>query len=187
MKIPLANLTQIRLGPYLAPERDGGFAYLQVKNFDDRGELLGPPDTFVDLTRQQHNHALVEGDVLFVGKGYRQFAWAYDLAVGPAVASSIFFVLRPAPRRLSGAYLAALLNTPASRAFFAQLGAGTNIPSIRKSELEAFEIPLPPLRRQQQIAQLCRLQERSFRLRSQLAAAQDQYFQAALQRLTQLD
>ncbi len=185
MNVSLADLAHIRLGPYLPPDPQGNVPYLQVKNFNDRSELATLPDTMVTLERGQEGHLLREGDVLFVGKGFRQFAWAYDPAIGPAVASSIFFVIRPDPRRLLGAYLAAFFNTPAALAYFAQLSAGTNIPSIRKSELEAFELPLPTLQHQQQIVKLHRLYERTVTLRHRLAAAQDLYFQTLLQQFIQ--
>jgi hypothetical protein len=66
----------------------------------------------------------------------------------PTVASSSFFVLRPNTNKVDPEYLTAILNATQTKAVFQQIGGGTNIFSIRKSELGALQLPLPSMQQQ---------------------------------------
>ncbi|MFD2885970.1 restriction endonuclease subunit S [Chitinophaga cymbidii] len=147
----MKDIANIRFGLHVVPIERGNILYLQVRQFDEEGRWMPEEEEYISYDEKSAEFLLKDGDVLFVGKGNRLFAWCYREEYGPAVASSIFFVLRPKSSAIYPEYLAAVLNAPQSKSAFRQLGGGTNIFSIRKSELGALEITVPPLKRQQQI------------------------------------
>ncbi len=148
----IGNIAHIRFGLHVMPEERGNLLYLQVRQFDDEGRWMPAYSEFINLDERNEDYLLRDGDVLFVAKGGRLFAWCYRETLGPAVASSIFLILRPDQARIFPDYLATVLNSPQYKSVFRQLGGGTNIFSIRKAELGAIEISLPSLKRQKQIA-----------------------------------
>lgn len=183
MKKTIQNIAEIRFGFYTPTESSGTVPYLQVRQFNEEGLLCSATDEFIGVDKKTQAHLLQEGDVLFVGKGNRIFAWCYHEKYGPYVASSIFFVLRPNAEVVFPEYLVAVLNAPQSKAVFQQIGSGTNILSIRKSELGAFEIPLPPLERQRKIAELAHLYQRRIALTRELLDQQELLYQGQLAQL----
>ncbi|MBL7867158.1 MAG: restriction endonuclease subunit S [Flavobacterium lindanitolerans] len=168
MKKTISDIADIRFGVYSRTEESEGIPYLQVRQFDEYGILNGLPDEFIELDHKSDQQLLKDGDVLFVGKGNRLFAWCYRETDGPYIASSIFFVLRPNQNIIYPEYLSAVLNAPQTKAVFQQIGSGTNIFSIRKSELGAFEIPLPSLEKQKKIAALAELHQKEISLTQHL-------------------
>lgn len=126
---------------------------------------------------------LQDGDVLFVGKGNRLFAWCYRKREGPVIASSIFFVLRPEQQLIYPEYLTAILNAPQSKAAFQKIGSGTNILSIRKSELGAFQIPILPLEQQKKVASLSGLHQKQIALTQELINQQQDLYTAIISKL----
>lgn len=181
--VHLSSISDIRFGLYAQPESSGSVAYLQVRQFTDDGRFSVKTDEYINLDDRSESHLLKEGDVLFVGKGNRLFAWCYHHTDQPAVASSIFFVLRPDVKLINPDYLAAILNAPPIKATFQQIGSGTNIFSIRKSELAAFEIPLPSLQQQKRIADMTKLHQDEIELAQQLITQKQNLYTAILSKL----
>ena len=182
-KTSVASVSDIRFGLYAQPDPSGTTAYLQVRQFSEDGRLTTQADEYINIDKKTEPHLLKGGDVLFAGKGNRLFSWCYTLTDHPAVASSIFFVLRPDQRLVHPEYLAAILNAPQSKAAFQQLGSGTNIFSIRKSELGAFEIPLPPMKQQKRIAALTALHQQQIELSQKLITEKQTLYNAIISKL----
>lgn len=176
---PIASICQIRFGFYTEPKPFGSVAYLQARQFSDDGRLIKKPEDYINLDINANSHLLKGGDVLFVGKGNRLFSWCYSQS-DPAVASSIFFVLRPDQDVVYPEYLAAILNAPQSKTTFQQIGGGTNIFSIRKSELGAFEIPIPNIKYQKRIAALAQLHQQEIYLAQQFITQKQNLYKAII-------
>lgn len=182
-KVAISQLCDIRFGFYSQPVTGGAIAYLQARQFSDDGRQIVPADEYINIDEKVEAHILREGDILFVGKGNRLFAWCYRQADQPAIASSIFFVLRPNTKILYPQYLSAILNTPQSKAAFSQIGSGTNIFSIRKSELGAFQVPLPPMEQQKRVAAFARLHQQEIELAQELIAQKKKLYTAIISKL----
>jgi len=183
MIVTIREISKIYSGFYQKPMEKGDMRYFQAKDFDDTGRWLGEAGSWLERKPQNEKHLLWEGDVLFVGKGYRNFAWAYKAAYGPAIASTIFMVLRPNRERIVPEYLAAVLNTEKYQEYFQKLGAGSSIPSIRKKELEAIDIPLPDLKEQEKVARFTHLQQERVALTHKITDLKNKQYQATLQKL----
>lgn len=182
-KVKIDSLACIRFGLYVQPKSYGRVSYLQARQFSNEGNLISSADEYIDLDKRAELHLLKEGDVLFTGKGSRLFSWCYHQIEQPAVASSMFFILRPDLNIIHPPYLAAILNTPSNRAAFQQIGGGTNIFSIRKSELGAFEIPLPPMQQQKRIAALAALHQQEIELSQKLITEKQNLYTAIISKL----
>jgi len=178
----LDTVCDIRFGLYMQPEPTGTVSYLQARHFSQEGRLILKPDEYITPDRNNLSHILREGDVLFAGKGNRLFSWCYR-NMQPAVASSIFFVLRSDTGIIYPEYLSAILNAPQTKNAFQQIGNGTNIFSIRKSELGAFEIPLPSLDEQKKIAALSELYQQQIALAQQLVEQKQHLYTAIISKL----
>jgi restriction endonuclease S subunit len=183
IKKQLLGLSDIRFGLYAKPKSFGHAVYLQVRQFSEDGRRTVKSEEYININEKNSSHILQDGDVLFVGKGNRLFSWCYRKTKQPAIASSIFFVLRPDTRVIYPEYLSTILNAPQSKAVFLQLGSGTSILSIRKSELGAFEVPLPAMSKQKKIAALAELHREEVALAQQLIEQRQNLYTALISKL----
>lgn len=183
MKVKLRDIAQLQFGFYTKNTDNGDAAYLLAKHFDDWGNQTHQVETFIQIDKKNKTHLLEDGDILLVGKGMRNFAWTYDKSYGPAIASSIFFVIKPDRSKVLPEFLTTLFNMPQTQAYFQTLGAGSSIPSIRKSELEAFPIKLPSLEFQQKVIAIKQLHEQDMDISRKIIAEKQKVYQAAIKKI----
>lgn len=183
MKVKLSDIAQLQFGLYTKPTDDGNAVYLQAKHFDDWGNQTDKVDTFIQIDKKNEAHLLADGDILLVGKGMRNFAWTYDKAYGPAIASSIFFVIKPDQSRVIPEFLTTLFNMPQTQVYFQTLGAGSSIPSIRKSELEAFTVKLPSLELQQKAIAIKQLHYKEMDISRKIISEKQKVYQAVIKNI----
>ena len=183
MKVRLSDIARLQFGVYDKPKDHGNAAYLQVKHFDEQGNQTDEVDTFLQIDQKNESHLLNDGDILLVGKGHRNFAWTYRRAFGPAMASSIFFVIKPNREKVIPDFLTTIFNMPQSQAHFQTLGAGSSIPSIRKSELEAFTIKLPSLELQEKAIAIKQLHHQDMELSRKILSEKQRIYQAVIKNI----
>lgn len=182
-KVKISDIAQLQFGLYSKSSDEGDVKYLHAKHFDDSGILVEEIDTLLTKDDKNESHLLQDGDVLFVGKGFRNFAWTYTTSIGKAIASSIFFVIRPNQSIAFPEFIATLFNTAKYQAYFQSMGAGSKITSIRKSELEAVTINLPDLETQKIIVELKRLHQRDMVLSKEIIEEKEIRFQSVINQL----
>ena len=183
MQKQLKDIANIKFGLYVKP-LDKGFAkYLQAKNFDDLGNLQSDIDAFINIDNKNESHLLEDGDVLFVGKGFRNFAWTYYKSMGPAIASSIFYVIRVDKKIVIPEYIATLFNSHKYQGLFLSIGAGSSIPSIRKGEVENIRIKIPNLEVQNKIASISSLHSEEIKLSNQIIEQKIALFQGIINQI----
>lgn len=183
MQVSLESVAQIRFGLYVQQTVDTGIAYLQARQFDSNGNLVTQQDTFLPHDNKVTAHLLKDGDILLVGKGSKNFAWCYKEEFGPAVASSIFFVISPDKKKIQPEYITALLNHNSSQEYFQKQGLGTNIMSIRRSELEDFKIALLPMAQQASVAALHELHKKEVIITQLLLQRKNEFYEAVVNNL----
>jgi restriction endonuclease S subunit len=152
MEKKLKYISSIRYGVHHSPIHSGEVMYLQTKHFDSLGRL-DVVDSYLQLEANIGKVLLEDGDILLPAKGNRHFAWVYRSRYGLAVASSIFFVIKPQDMILPD-YLAAILNLPQNIIHFQKLSGGNTIPSFSKKELEEVDVPMIPLSMQEKIVEI---------------------------------
>lgn len=164
LEVKIKHIAELKIGFHAKPSDTGNACYLQAKHFDDEGNQVGEVDTFVEIDQTNGLHLLKDGDVIFAAKGNRNFTWTYRDDFGPAVASSVFIILRPNREEVIPEYISTIFNLPVSREKFQALAAGSGIPSIRKSELADFTFSLPDFDTQEKILKLKTMHQEELRL-----------------------
>lgn len=183
MSLFIKDIATLQFGLYKKPSEKGSVRYFQAKDFDNSGTWNDKTDTWLNLNENTQKHILEDGDILFAGKGFRNFAWVYTLDIGPAIASSMFFVIRPDQQKVIPGYLSTVLNSEKYQSFFQTLGMGSSIPSIRKNELEAVEVPLPSLKDQSRIVDISRMHYQSVVLANQILTKKNKLYQTVINQI----
>lgn len=183
MRLSLNKIAEIRFGFYGKPLDSGNLKYIQARYFDSYGNIVTQPDSFINYDEKVSGHILLDGDILFISKGFRYFSWCYDSSFGPAVASSIFFVIRPDKSKVLPQYLNTFFNMPKNQEFFKNFGAGSSIPSIRKSELGGIIIPVLPLDEQKKIVLLNSFHQKNIEISQALIQNKVELYQAILSKI----
>jgi restriction endonuclease S subunit len=151
MKTSIKDIANIQFGYYAQPDDLGTIPYLQAKHFGEYGLFLNQVDSFIIGNDKVNENLLKEGDILFTSKGFRVFAYMVDKKSINTIASSLFYIIKVDSHKILPQYLVSVLNTQKSIQYFKQLGAGSTIPSIRKSEVMDFEITLVSMEEQNKI------------------------------------
>ena len=118
----------------------------------------------INLTGHKTPDYLKQGDILFMGRGYRIFAVLIKEDLATTVASPHFFMIRvKSTNIIQPAYLAWYINHKRAQRYFSQHSAGTALPHINRTALEKLPIILPPINIQERIINVhqCRLKEQS--------------------------
>jgi hypothetical protein len=159
----IGSLAEVRAGYQhrLAEELSESGAFLLIQQKDILSNRSGVDYDQAARISPQRSHAkqvLREGDVVFMNKGHAPFACAVRELPEPAIASSVFFILRPDTVRILPEYLAWVLNRRQTRhEMLRAAGSGSAMPVIHRKALEGQGIPLPPMETQCAIAALVRL------------------------------
>ena len=143
---------------------DGEVAVVQMKDVDPENGLQKDRLYHINLTGRKKPDYLCQGDILFVGRGYRIFAVLVDEDLKQTVASPHFFILRIKSERLIRPdYLVWYINHTRAQRYFSKHVAGTALPHINRQTLEDLPVILPPLQVQERIvnAHRCRLKEKA--------------------------
>ncbi len=162
----ISNIASIVSGVYASIMPDGDVSYLQMGDFlKGYGACAASK---VHATGKVQANLLEKGNILFACKGSRYLAVTYNEDV-PAVASTVFFVLKVKNNSINPEYLCWYLNQPTIKTFFRSIDQGTGVPVIKKMYIENLEIPIPDGDTQRKIVELSNLSDREFQLRSAIA------------------
>ena len=174
---------QTRTG--VKPVADGSHYLVQLRDFSpDRATMDGAGLVRVSAGQTGKGQDLRPGDVLFLGKGAKNFAFVPDTLPGPTLAASYFFILRP-KSEVVPEYLAWFLNLESTKRYLAKrTGAGSHMPVVRRDVLEELEIPIPDTKTQKDIVELDRLSRQQQSLLSELADAKKTFLNEACRRLS---
>ena len=139
-------------------------AVVQMRDVDPDSGIDSKNLVRVNVTGRKEPDYLRQGDILFIGRGYRVFAVLVDKELGRTVAGSHFFIIRIKPRsNVSADYLTWYINHKRAQKYFSQHVAGTALPHVNRHTLENLPVVLPPLAVQDQMmkAHYCRLKEKA--------------------------
>jgi restriction endonuclease S subunit len=159
----LEEIATIRSG-YLFRERiqpDASGQY-QVVQVGDLASDAGFPDgslARVNLPDVKRSQILQSGDVLFVSRGPRKHAVAITRPVENTIATSQFFVLRPAAE-LSPEYLAWYINQRPAQRYIEEHSTGTSASLINLEAMKRLPVETPPVETQARITKIHQLSMR---------------------------
>lgn len=179
LKAKLSQIAEIKTGIFAKPGFEGEVVYLQVKHFDEFGELGS--SLWADLKADgfTDKHLLKRGDILFAAKGTKNFAAVYERDF-PAVASTTFFVIRIRESKVLPEYLVWLFNNSVMQTFLKRHAIGSSIVSISKAVLKELEITVPSIEKQKQVLEISRLGKEEHNLRLKIAELRQHQIQQAI-------
>ncbi|MFN3998606.1 restriction endonuclease subunit S [Algoriphagus sp.] len=177
MKKLFNQITKIQTGLFAKPLGEGDVIYLQVKHFDENGQLQSAlhGDLLSDYISEKH--LLKNGDVLFAAKGSKNFATVFEDHNKPAVASTSFFVIRPTNKKVLPQYLAWFLNSHSTLTLLKSQAIGSSIPSISKQVLENLEVAVPSIEIQKTILEIAKLRIIEQKLKQEIEALREKQIQ----------
>lgn len=178
---PIKEIAEILFGVY-AKERSttGGVLYLQIGDFDANGNLvLGKDKSYINQTEiNNERQLLTSGDILLPAKGLKNAAFYISEHYLPAVASSLFFVIRVQdPTTILPQFLAIYLNHPATQSKIkAMISSTLTVPVLNKKEFQELPVPIISLAEQKEIIQLHHIYQQERAITIQLLEKKEQLF-----------
>lgn len=179
----LGSLAEIRFGIHSQFQPQGTISYLQARHFSPLGDMTGLNASYIDGDTKLHNHLLKDGEILMAGKGAKNFAWTYRSHIGPAVASTLFYVISVNKSVIYPEYLTSILNLPVNQTYFQKLSSSSSVASLRKKELEEFNVPLIPMDEQKAIAKLAELHLKEMKIGEELLILKQNLYLGTISKL----
>ena len=174
------DIAKIQTGIYEKPVAFGEIFYVQARHFDDNRNFLDSVTPELPFERKLEKHFLQKGDVLVAAKGYDHFAVAYQGIAYPAVASSMFIVLRLQTPSVLPDYLAWFINHSKTQTLLSGSAKGTALPSINKSDIGDLNIPIPTLEKQELILNIEKLRHKELVLKKQIEKLKNSIIQQTI-------
>lgn len=158
----LGQLAEIRAGyPFRGPvERisEGSVSVVQMRDLDLDCSIRWPDVIRTELAGRRTPDWLIVGDLLLVARGNRYYAASLDAVPDSTVCGPHLFHLRLRPgAEVIPQFLAWQINQPPLQRALRKAAEGSSQLSIRRPELEALPISVPPLSDQENIVQLAQL------------------------------
>ena len=180
-KKKLAELVDLSSGVHLRAGAAGDAVYLTGKLFDERGApvpALWKPTVTIDDRLERHR--LQDDDLLIFAKGLHHRVLHYREEYGPALASTLFTVLRVKVADLLPDYLHWYLNDEQTQAQLRSMARGSGIPSLSKKALQELKIPVPDITTQRNILRGHRLWQQQQQLYEKLIETKRTLYQRQL-------
>jgi len=136
--------------------------YIDISSIDNKSNVITQyTDHIVKNAPSRAQQVVQMGDVLIstVRPNLRNVAVIKDRQEN-LVASTGFFVLRPT-NLINGEYLFAIVSTIGFAKYLASKAKGANYPAVNGTDINAFEIPLPPLSLQNEFAEFVKQADKS--------------------------
>ena len=174
MQASIKNIAKLTTGVYSKTSSMGDVYYIQGRDFDQYGRLKSNLRPSVIRSNTIEKHILSYGDVLITAKGFDHNAISYKCEVAPAVASSMFILIRDIDQNVVlSDFLVWYLNHPNTQAYLARMAKGTALPAINKKIIGNLEVPIPSLEKQKIIMHIGSLRIREKQLKNDLVAMQE--------------
>lgn len=183
MKTTISKIAEVQIGyqpkASVQPHPNGTHRLIQVKDVRPDGKL-NPIGLFrIVPEREPDKYLVTRGDVLFLARGWRNFAVAIREWMENTLAAGTFYIIRiRATSDLLPEYLAWYINQPSTQAILKSRAQATNIPLVTKAVFETLEIAIPPLPIQQTTVELDSLARKEQALLAKLAIKRRQLISA---------
>jgi restriction endonuclease S subunit len=143
--------------------------YLQTRDFDENYMIKEGLTPVLARESKLEKHILNKGDVLITSKGTSFFAYMYEGEYQPAVASTVFLVVRLSSEAVLPGFLTWYINHPTTREFIESVSRGSSMQVIHTKTIKKLLIPLPPPEQQELILKSYRLHQRELKIREELS------------------
>lgn len=127
---------------------------IQPSDLNESGIIDQDDLITVDSSEIKEKSILGDRDVILKSKTTKPRAYVIDAGKNPVAVTSHFFIITPKTNRLKPKYLAWYLNCKIIRKDFNELLSGTNVPFLKKSDLNELIIRIPDILTQEKIIKI---------------------------------
>lgn len=152
----------------ISHDPSGDASVIQIKDIRGSGEVDWSSLERVDASKVKEAYFAQADDVLFACRGSNNVSFHIDTQPPQVVVPNFFYIVRVNNGRVYPAFLNWYLHQRPARRQIERARRGTSISMISREGFSDIEIPLPPLERQKQIAELGKLIEKESELLAQL-------------------
>jgi len=181
LKTLLTDLAMVNSGVYAKPELNGEVYYIQARDITANHEFSENLSPQLIADGRIDKHFLQPGDLLIAAKGKDHYAIEYKGYPSPAVASTIFIVVRIKDKgNVLPPFVQWYINLPRIQMSLAGGAQGSVVPVISKAHLESLEIPLVPIEKQTFILKIDALRQREIELTNQIESLRSKQIEQEL-------
>lgn len=157
----ISSIATINSGIYSNTISNGEVFYVQARDFDENRQIVNNLSPVLSYEENFEKHFIHPGDILIVAKGASFLSAVFDGSYFPAVASTVFLVIRINDKQnIDPQFVSWYLNQSSTQNYLLSLSRGTSIPSINKKILMEINIPVPTIDMQKLIINLMQLQKK---------------------------
>jgi len=140
-------------------DKNGNIKVIQLKDLINDYTVIDNTCFKVSSKKINSKYILIDGDVLFISKGYNNKAITFssDKYPGNYMASSALFVISMDKTVANPRYISWYINQSRIQNFIKQNTSGTYTPTVNRKVVENIPLKLPDLEKQNRIAQLAQL------------------------------
>lgn len=165
----LSQIASISSGTNERRNPQGSIYYLGASDFIAPHKLNPLLEPSIMPSQKLEKHFLNKGDVLILSKGHHGFiAHSYQAVKEPAVASSIFLVLRDIQPNVLPEYIAWYINLNSTQKELINFSRGSALPAINKKIISELIIAIPDMKTQKIIVELDHLKKQESKLTEKL-------------------
>lgn len=162
MNLKITELAVLSSGVYAKAKPNGEVYYIQARDIKVDHTIVEDLKPQLAADGKINKHFLQKGDLLIAAKGNDHYAIEYLGYPYPAVASTLFIVVRLKEQdRILANYLHWYLNLASTQKQISGGAQGSVLPVISKADLGQLEVPVPSLEKQRAVLKIAelRLQE----------------------------
>lgn len=192
MKTTIGEHASVRAGhPFrgtVPEDRDGGAIVVQMRDVSPLDGIDWQHTVRANLHTRKEPDWLQQGDIIFVARGARNYAFCIDELPGPTVCSQYFFLIRlHDAQALLPEFLAWQINQQPAQRYLTKNAEGTDQRSIRRGVLEALPISVPPLEQQRRVIGLAGMARQERKLMENLIQNRDLQMRAMVAHLLNIN
>ena len=173
MKKKIKDIAEIQIGYQFRGRMetipDGTHSVIQIKDFDEFQNLQTADLYKVNLKSDAERYTVNKGDILFLARGQRNYAFPIKDVPVNTIAASYFFILRLINKDILPEYFAWYIKQAPAQEYLHNIARrGTHMPIVPKSSFENMTIDVPPLEVQAKIVKLDSLLEKERYLQNKI-------------------
>lgn len=173
MKKKIKDIAEIQIGYQfrgrMETTPDGTHSVIQIKDFDELQNIQTADLYKVNLKSDAERYIVNKGDILFLARGQRNYAFPIKDIPSNTIAASYFFILRLINKDILPEYIAWYIKQAPAQEYLHNIARrGTHMPIVPKSSFENMMIDIPPLGVQAKIVKLDSLLEKERYLQNKL-------------------
>ena len=169
MRTKIIDVAALSSGVYAKAGPNADVYYIQARDISGDHRIVNGMKPELIADGKINKHFLQVGDLLVAAKGKDHFAVEYCGQPQPAVASTLFIVLRVREDAgLSASYLRWYINLEGTQKHIAGSAQGSVLQVISKADLEQLELPLPSMEKQAIILKIDELRRKEIAITNQI-------------------